>query len=86
MVDTNDHKRSRITRLLGLQGQYDVSLGDLLEIVEKKLERPVEITETMRGMASVVLEAASVDAFYGAARLLAKEILGEDEMEAAYVG
>lgn len=77
---TTEDKRSRIARLLGLEGRKIVSLGDLLDIVEQKLSRPVEITQTMRGMAAVVLNASTVDGFYGAAKLLAKEILGEDEV------
>lgn len=76
--ESTDAKRSRITALLGLQGRKDVSLGELLEIVEEKLSVPVNITETMRAMAAVVLEARNHQTFFNAATMLAKEIVGDD--------
>ena len=68
----------KLSERLGLTDDV-VSLGDLLEAVEKALEKKPEITQTMRGMACVILETDDLFCFCESAMLLAAEIWGEDE-------
>ena len=68
----------RLAQKLGLT-QDVVSLGELLEAVEQALEKKPEITQTMRGMACVILETDDLFCFCESAMLLAKEIWGDDK-------
>lgn len=66
----------KLSERLGLDSEV-VSLGDLLEAVEKALDKEPEITQTMRGMACVILETEDLFNFCESAMLLAQEIWGE---------
>lgn len=75
----SDSRRRKLSERLGLPPS-DVSLGELLDAVEKALDaKPPEVTQTMRGMACVVLEANELVNFCEASLLLAQEIWGEDK-------
>lgn len=67
----------KLSERLGLDSEV-VSLGDLLEAVEKALDKEPEITQTMRGMACVILETEDLFNFCECAMLLAQEIWGDD--------
>jgi hypothetical protein len=75
---SEDERWRNLSDRLGLT-QDVVSLGDLLEAVEKALEKKPEITQTMRGMACVVLETEDLFCFCESAMLLAQEIWGESQ-------
>lgn len=75
----SDSRRRKLSERLGLTS-VDVSLGELLDAVEKALDaKPPEVTQTMRGMACVVLEANELVNFCEASLLLAQEVWGEDK-------
>lgn len=76
---TDGQRWRKLSDRLGLEDVDVVSLGDLLEAVEEALNKKPEITQTMRGMACVVLETDDLFNFCESAMLLAREIWGEDE-------
>lgn len=75
----SDKRRRKLSERLGLTSP-DVSLGDLLDAVEKALDaKPPEVTQVMRGMACVVMETNNLASFCEASLLLAQEIWGDDD-------
>ncbi|MAA65279.1 MAG: hypothetical protein CL581_10945 [Alteromonadaceae bacterium] len=75
---SDGQKWRKLSDRLGLQDKDVVSLGDLLEAVETALDKKPELTQTMRGMACVILETDDLFIFCESAMLLAREIWGDD--------